>query len=1046
MFIGLHRHSHYSKRDAIAKVPDIVNRIGELGQSAWALTDHGTTSGLMDAYKSTKKYNKEHGTAIKFIFGCEMYWIPNVYIKDRNMSCHLLVLAKNQTGYRNLLRLVTRGYGDKGKLPDQYFYTMRVTNDDLKEFHKGLIVTSACIGGVLNPCKIDDGTNIPKWDKNLAYERATAFKGIFGNDFYLEIQCAKDVRQIEYNKRILQMGKDLSIPVFVSEDSHYVLKSEAYTHRKWLGIDLEPDNPNAYYQTDDYYIHSEKEIRESLSYLPKDTVDSLIDNTVRIADKCEQVEIDTKHKHYPKFDVPEGETPLSQMCKIVSRGWKKKIEGKVDKSLYPKYKEQIDHEIHVLDKIGYTNYMLMTEDFISACHEKGIRTGVARGSVGGCLVAYLMDITRIDPLKYGLIFERFAHDKRSSSADIDTDLPNSRRGEAIQYLVDKYHEVYHIRTINYMAERAAIQRAAKSLGYEPSQIRNLPKTIEEQVDGELKDLASKYIGIIQSYGCHASAIMLFPSDPTEWCAIEKQGNDYVCAYEYHDLEDMGLLKEDLLGIKTLDVIDDCVEMVKQNYGICLDMDNLPDDDEKTFKMLCNDDVLGCFQIESDGMKKIIKGEKPKNVYDLVPLVALYRPSTIQSGKVEEFIELRNGQKPVTYLHPWLEKSLKETYGIMLYQEQAMKIVQDMAGYDLGRADVFRRAIGRKIPEEMKRLIPEFVKDCEKRGVSEKVAKQVAEWLSNAAAYQFNKSHSAAYGYTCYETAYLKSHFPVEYYCAYLNAYKGDKQSKLLEYINDAKKHGIEILPPDVRSDTCDWQVVDKDGKKALRMAINYIYQVGNIPVPLNKDSYQKLPKDKVENLIKAGAMDCFGKRQKLLNDLYEHGEIEKLQKRLEVANERQYKNHDIWESAREGTKKKAEAYQKMLKYGNQKHDILDKIEEVKRTCNKEYDEQAGEIEVLGMTFRNVFDGYDLSKYQEPETDEDGHVAEKSFDKRIVLGIVRRIKHWKQHNGKPMMFFSLECPSGKTYDLVMFNYCYTDLSLNKVYTMVVQGNKFKRLIG
>jgi DNA polymerase-3 subunit alpha len=1030
-FVGLHRHSHYSKRDAIAKIPDIVNRIGELGQTAWALTDHGTTSGLMEAYKVTQKYNKENGTNIKFIFGMEAYWIPNYYIKDRKASCHILLLAKNAEGYRNLLRLATVGYGNCGENPDNYFYTMRLTTEEIEKHKEGLIVTSACMGGILNP-KAEVEGNATVWNKNLAYERARAFQSIFGDDFYLEIQCAIDDEQIEYNKRIVQMGKDLAIPVFVTEDSHYVYKHEADTHRRWLGID---PVEGTYYQTDDYYIHSEEEVRAALQYLP-DEVENVVATTAAIADKCEAVTIPFGENHFPSMDLG-SKTPMEAIREIVEDGWKSKVEGKVASDQHEAYSKQIEHELCILEKIDYINYLLMTHDFVRACRSDGIRIGVGRGSVGGCLVAYLMDITRIDPIKYGLIFERFAHDKRSSSPDVDIDVPNSRRQDAIQYLEDKYKLVYHVRTFGYMGERAGIQRAARALGYEPSALRNLPKTIEEQTDGALKDLASKFVGIIQNYGCHASAIMLFPSDPTEWCAIEKQGDDYVCAYEYHDLEKMGLLKEDVLGIKTLDAIEDTCLLTNA------DVDNLPDDDKATFDMLCNDDVLGCFQIESGGMRKILGGIKPSSVFDLVPLVALYRPSTIQSGTVDDFIERRNG-KAYDYLHPKLAGVLSDTYGVMLYQEQAMRIVEVMAGYDLGQADMFRRAIGRKIPSEMAELIPRFVNDGKRLGVSPGVMEKLAEWLTNAAAYQFNKSHSAAYGYTCYQTAYLKAHYPIEYFCSYLNAYKGDKQEDLLVYVHDAKQYGIRILPPDARSTTCDWHIVrDKDGKRALRMALNYIAGVGELPVPL--ESYDGIPKDKAEALIKAGAFDFLGDRQSMLEHLYKAGTLDKLQRQLELATERYEKNKTVYESAKDGTKKKSEAHSKMLKYSNQKWEVYQKIEEANKTCKNEFDASAAEMEVLGMTFNDIFSRYDVLKYEEPEVDTKGKIVEDSSKIRVVLCVVRRIKHWKQRNGKPMMFFTIECPSGKSYDIVMFNSCYTPIEVNRVYVMSLRGNKFRKLL-
>ncbi|BAL84709.1 putative DNA polymerase III subunit alpha (plasmid) [Selenomonas ruminantium subsp. lactilytica TAM6421] len=1043
LFIGLHRHSHYSKRDAIAKIPDMVERIGELGQSAWALTDHGTTSGLMEAYKVTQKYNKQHNTNIKFIFGCEMYWTPNVFIKDRKATCHLLVLARNEVGYKNLLRLTTIGYGDKGKRPDQYFYNMRVTTEDMVECKDGLIFTSACMGGVLNP-KVYDGID---WDKNLAYERATKFKGLFGDSFYLEIQCSDTPTQREYNRNIIQMGKDLDIPVIVTEDSHYVNQHEADIHRKWLGVEIEPDNPDAYYQTDDYFIHSEEQVREAIGYLPADTVDMLIDNTLKLADSIETVHLKFGGKNFPELDLG-GKTPLEAVKEKCRAGWKKKMQS-VPRSEWPVYVEQLEHEFKVLEKCDYLTYFLMTEDFISWARSQNIRMGIGRGSVGGCLVAYLMDITRIDPIKYGLIFERFAHDKRVSLPDVDIDMPNSRRQDCIQYLVDKYKEVFHVRTFGKMAEKASIQRAARSLNYTPEEVRALSKavsSIDEVSDPELRQLAKSYQGIIQNYGCHASAVMLFPSDANQWTAIEKQGDDYVCAYEYHDLEAMGLLKEDCLGIKTLDCIDECVRLVKEHHGVDVDVDALPDDDEKTFKMLQKLDVKGCFQIESGGMIKLIDQMKPTSVFDLVPLVALYRPSTIQSGMLDSFVNRRAGTEKTIYLHDKLKGCLSETYGVLLYQEQAMKIVQVMAGYDLGVADMFRRAIGRKIPSEMAELIPKFVKDGEALGIDARTMNKLAEWLTNCAAYQFNKSHSAAYGVTCYQTAYLKAHYPAEYLTAFLNAYKGDKQEDLLPYVRDAKEHGIKILPPSADSDTCGWTCgVDADGQPWIRVALNFISGVGDLPVPLDKDSYLKLPRDKVENLTKAGALDFVGDRAKLLEKLYKGGQLERLQKQLDTAAERQEKNRILYESAKEGTKKKEDAKRKMLKYSEQKWDIQQRIDEVNALNCKDFDQSKAEMEVLGMTFVDVFAGYDLSKYSTPEVDENGKPVESTPNRRIVLGCVRRWKPWKQKNGKPMAFFSIECPDGRTYDLVMFNYVYAQLELNKVYGFVLQGNKFKKTL-
>lgn len=531
--------------------------------------------------------------------------------------------------------------------------------------------------------------------------------------------------------------------------------------------------------------------------------------------------------------------------------------------------------------------------------------------------------------------------------------------------------------------------------------------------------------------------MLFPSDANEWCAIEKQGEDYVTAYEYHDLEAQGLLKEDVLGIKTLDALDDTVRLVKELEGVDIDLDNLPDTDDKTFEMLRKGDVKGCFQIESGGMIKLLLDMKPQNIFDLVPLVALYRPSTIQSGMLDSFVNRRAGTEKTKYIDPALESVLGETYGVMLYQEQTMQIVQKMAGYDLGVADMFRRAIGRKIPEEMAELIPRFVKDGEALGKDHKTMEKLAEWLTNAASYQFNKSHSAAYGMTCYQTAYLKANYICEYICSYLNAYSDASQDELLPYLQDAIHHGIKILPPDVRQKDCGWSVEVVDGQKCIRMALNYIKGISNIPVPLTAETYKNLPKDKVENLIKAGALDFVGERGALLEELYKGGLEDKLNKQLQTVQERIEKNQEIYDTARDGTKKKEEAYRKLKKYNEQYWDLREKIRNTQNTTKGDYDYVAGELEVLSYTFANIFDDYDVSKFQEPDKEDN--------TPRMVLGCVRRIKHWKQKNGKPMMFFSIECPSGKSYDLVMFNYVYTPLELNKVYKMTIQADKFKRLL-
>ena len=804
--IGLHRHSHYSKRDAIAKIPDIVARTAELRQSAWALTDHGTTSGLAEGYRETVNFNREHGTNIKFIFGVEGYWVPDYYIKDRKLSRHIILLAKNQTGYHNLLKLVTIAYGNKGAAPENYYYTMRLTTDTIAAHHEGLIVTSACRGGILQ-------------DRDRAVERAERFKEIFGEDFYLEIQTVTDEEQRDYNRFVLELADRVGVKTIVTEDAHYVRKEDAYVHRKWLEV----DGKSGYYQTDDFYLHSDKEVRNALDYVPN--IESIIENTEEVGRKCEQVKLDVGRKHYPVVDLG-GKSPRQA----------------VEERLRPsQHTDRVKYELDVLEKCDYLTYFVINHEMIRWCRQNGINVGRGRGSVCGSLVAYLLDITRVDPIRFGLFFERFANVERITPPDIDTDVPNSQRADVIDYLKQTYKEVWQVRTFGTIADRAAVQRASKA----PAADRAM--------------LAEKFRGLISHYGKHASAVIIFPHNAEYFCAIERQGGDYVCAYQFEDLERMGLLKLDILGMKTLDTITEAVNLIHKNHGVDVNLDNLPVDDPNTFKMLDAGDSHGCFQIESDGMQRLLRVLKPKNLFELVPLIALYRLSTIQSGVVEEYVKRAKDGK-ITYTHHTLKSVLETTNGVLLYQEQAMRIVQLVAGYSLAKADVFRRAIGHKDEQKMSQLLEQFIADGIRNGYDEDTMTELTTWLRNCAAYQFNKSHSAAYALLCYQTAYLKANFPLEYLAAYLNAHRDDKQEDLLTYIEYAQIKGITVLPPDVRAETADWHV--KDGK--LVTAIRFIKGIGDLNLPLDADKISRLPKNKILGLIKAGALDHLGDRKELV--------------------------------------------------------------------------------------------------------------------------------------------------------------------------------------
>ena len=967
--IGLHRHSHYSKRDAIAKIPDIVARTAELGQSAWALTDHGTTSGLMEAYIQTMKFNHEHGTNIKFIFGIEAYWIPDVFIKDRKLSRHIVLLAKNTAGYHNLLKLVTLGHGDKGRSPEHFYYTMRLTTDDIAKYREGLIVSSACRGGILA-------------DRNLATERAANFKHIFGDDFYLEIQSVTDPQQIDYNRFVLDLARRLDIKTIVTEDAHYVYKSDAHYHRCFLQI----DNKGDYYATDDFYLHSDEDMFAALPYV--DNLQQIIADTEAVADKCDQVNIPFGENHFPIVDCDD---PKKAVVDFVRPFHKNKLKEK-SKAELDTYRKRFKYELGVLEQCNYLTYFLINARLIKWCRDNGICVGRGRGSVCGSLVAFLMDITRVDPIKFNLFFERFANVERITPPDIDTDVPNSMRQAVIDYLKRTYKEVYHVRTFGTMADKAAELTARRSV-----------KARKDLSEGDVSELAKQFMGIIQHFGIHASALIIFPSDPADFCAIEKQGDDYVCAYQFPDLERMGLLKLDILGMKTLDTIDQTLKLVKQNRGVDIDIDALPIDDHDTFEMLKRGDSLGCFQIESAGMVKLLKQLKPKSLFELVPLVALYRPSSIQSGVLEDYVS-RSKSKQVQYIHKSLEPALKETFGVLLYQEQAMQIVQTVAGYSLAKADVFRRAIGHKDNEKMTALIEQFIKDGADNGYDQETMLKLAEWLKNCASYQFNKSHSAAYALLCYRTAYLKANFTVEYIVAYLNSHHDDKQEDLIPLVRYAINHGIKFLPPDILAQDAGWHV--KDGM--IITAVNFIKGIGNIKLPIGVNRLSSMPKNKILSLIKAGALDHVDERRNLVKEFLREDYV----KRYRAVKKKMIPYQQTFDGLIVAPEDVSEASRKLAELEQQLKDIEKEFNGL-ISDNPAVDE----FDVLRFNISYPFERDDLEKFDEPDR--------WSEEKRIVLCIVRSFKVAGR-----CAFVLIQTPAGKFFNVFMPPEVYAPLPINE----------------
>ncbi len=818
-FVHLHVHSHYSLLDGACTVQQLVDKAVELKMPAMALTDHGALYGAVEFSQKASK------AGVKPIFGAEI----NITEGDRKELSrnhpvhHMTVLARDTTGYQSLCRLISLSF------TEGFYFRPRADEELLSQSCKGLIGLSGCISG-----KIPQYLLAGRRDDALAAARK--YQELFGEEnFYLEL-CDHGLDQQKIvMPQIIELGKELSIPLVVTNDTHYIERddAEAQDHLYCIttGRTLS-DERRPHFEGSEYYLKSEEEMKELFPEQPE-----AYRHTVDIANRC-NVEVTTKKIFLPKFEVPPGEDETSHLRQLCYEALP---------SRYPEATEEIknrvDYELKIIDKMGFSAYFLIVADFIRFARSKGISVGPGRGSAAGSIVAYLLTITNIDPLKYNLIFERFLNPERVSMPDIDIDFDFERRGEVVQYVVEKYgrDNVSKIVTFNLLKAKAALKDTARVRGLEFARSNKMTKAVPDDLkitlptaleqSEELRDfaeqepkvfeVAQKLEGLARNSSIHAAGIVIAPDKIWKFAPLAKSKDDVATQFDMKSLEEIGLLKMDFLGLKTLTLIENALENIRRSRGLELDINAIPMDDKRTFRLLCAGDTIGVFQFESSGFKELIKRLKPSIFEDLIAVIALYRPGPLGSGMVDDFIDGKHKKKKVIYPHERLQEILKETYGVMLYQEQVMQCASIMAGYSMGEADELRRAMGKKKPEVMEKQRERFVSGAKQKKVEAAKAETIFNLMEKFAGYGFNKSHSAAYALISYQTAYLKANFAREFMAATLTNDRDDTD-RIAVFIEECRRMGIDILPPDVNESHTDFTVVGK----SIRFGLSAIKGIG----------------------------------------------------------------------------------------------------------------------------------------------------------------------------------------------------------------------------
>jgi DNA polymerase-3 subunit alpha len=884
-FVHLHVHTEYSLLDGACRINSLVKKACELGMKSLAITDHGVMYGVVDFYKTCKK------EGIKPILGCEVYTSPRSY-KDKDPKLdaeqgHLVLLAKNNHGYRNLMKLVSLGY------TEGFYYKPRIDYELLEQYHEGLIALSACLGGDI-PQKLLSG------DYKGARDLAVKLNSIMGQgNFYLELQHNGLPEQLKVNASLLELSEETGIPVIATNDVHYINREDAKAQEILICIQTgktieDPDRLK--FETDEYYLKSHREMYDHFKGCPEALL-----NTLKVSDEC-NVEIEFGNLHLPKYAVPGNISSFDYLRELCLDGYYERY-GNDESHL-----QRLEYELSVIRDMGYVDYFLIVWDFIKFSHDNKIMVGPGRGSAAGSIVAYCLGITNVDPIKYNLLFERFLNPDRISMPDIDIDFCYERRQEVIDYVVKKYGEdkVAQIITFGTMAARAAVRDVGRALNIPYHEVDKIAKLIPMapgkhislldaiEINPQLKtvyesdprihellETARMLEGMPRHASTHAAGVVISSQPITDFVPLYRNGDLISTQFPMTTLEELGMLKMDFLGLRTITVIHDTLELIRKNKGINININKINYDDKKVFEMIGKGETAGVFQLESKGMTSFFQELQPNSLEDIIAGISLYRPGPMD--QIPRYIKNKNNPENITYITPQLEPILNVTYGCMIYQEQVMQIFRDLAGYSLGRSDLVRRAMSKKKKDVMDAERKNFIYGCidtdgkviipgaVRNGIAEKAANIIFDEMMEFASYAFNKSHAAAYAYIAYQTALLKYYYPVEFMAALLNSYMGSL-GKVSQYVQECSRMGIKVLPPNINESEVAFSV--KNG--SIRFGLIAIKHVGgavvrNIIEERNKNGPYKnfidfcerlegreLNKRAVESLIKSGAFDLFG--------------------------------------------------------------------------------------------------------------------------------------------------------------------------------------------